>query len=141
MHKLSFILLTLAATTMANAQTLKEWDDVSITSMNREKAHTVSIPLQSENAVDENSIENSPYYMSLNGVWKFRWVSDPSKRPTGFEKTTYNDASWDNIDVPSTWQVYGLRHNKSWDKPLYCNVAYPFSFDKSTFSVMADRPG
>lgn len=141
MHKLSFILLTLTATTMANAQTLKEWDDVSITSLNREKAHTISIPLQSENAVDENSVENSPYYMSLNGVWKFRWVADPSKRPAGFEKPTYNDASWDNIDVPATWQVYGLRHNKSWDKPLYCNVAYPFSFDKSTFSVMADRPG
>jgi len=140
MKKLSFIIVALAATTMANAQTLKEWDDVSVTNLNREKAHTISIPLQSEGAVNENSIENSPYYLSLNGVWKFKWVSDPAKRPTGFEKTTYSDAAWDDIEVPSTWQVYGLRNNKSWDKPLYCNVSYPFSFDKSTFSVMADRP-
>lgn len=125
----------------ATAQTLKEWDDVTVTHLNREKAHTVAIPVASEEAVDANSIESSPYYLSLNGVWKFKWVADPAKRPTGFEKTTYSDAAWDKIDVPATWQVYGLRHNKSWDKPLYCNVAYPFSFNQTTFSVMADRPG
>lgn len=141
MNKIPFILSVFAASTLANAQTMKEWDDVSITHLKRENAHTISIPVKSEAAIDDNSIESSPYYQSLNGVWKFRWVSDPSKRPAGFEKPTYNDATWDNIDVPATWQVYGLRHNKSWDKPLYCNVAYPFSFDKNTFSVMADRPG
>ncbi len=124
----------------AYGQTMKEWDDVSITHLNREKAHALSVPLADEGAVDANSMESSPYYKSLNGVWKFRWVADPSKRPSGFEKSTYSDAAWDNIDVPATWQVYGVRHNKSWDKPLYCNVAYPFSFDKNTFSVMADRP-
>ena len=86
-------------------------------------------------------MEESPYYLSLNGVWKFRWVADPSKKPSGFEKPTYNVTNWDNIDVPATWQVYGVRHNKSWDKPLYCNVAYPFSYDSNTYSVMADRPG
>ncbi|MBQ0023380.1 MAG: DUF4981 domain-containing protein [Prevotellaceae bacterium] len=137
---LSALLAFVSAATL-QAQTLKEWDDVSITHLNREAAHTTQISLKDEAAVDANSIESSPYYQSLNGVWKFRWVADPSKRPTGFEKADYNDATWDNIDVPSTWQVYGLRNNKKWDKPLYCNVAYPFSFDKNTFSVMADRPG
>ncbi|MDE7096492.1 MAG: DUF4981 domain-containing protein, partial [Muribaculaceae bacterium] len=38
-------------------------------------------------------------------------------------------------------QVYGVRNNKKWDKPLYCNVAYPFSYDEKTYSVMANRPG
>lgn len=136
------VLATLAmSASLAPAQTMKEWDDIKTTSVNREKAHTIGISLANAQAVDANSMESSPYYQSLNGVWKFRWVSDPSKRPSGFEKTDYNDTAWDDIDVPATWQVYGVRHGKNWDKPLYCNVAYPFSFDKTTHSVMADRPG
>ncbi len=137
---LTIALTSLSALTVVQAQTMKEWDDVTITHVNREAAHTLSIPVADEAAVDANSMETSPYYQSLNGTWKFRWTSNPSSRPRGFEAATYDDSSWDDIDVPSTWQVYGIRHNKSWDKPLYCNVAYPFSFDKTTFSVMADRP-
>ena len=120
---------------------MNEWDDVSINSLNREPAHTLAIPFADEASVSANQIEQSPYYQSLNGVWKFRWVKDPSLRPKGFEQTSYNDAAWDNIDVPATWQVYGIRHGKSWDKPLYTNVNYPFSYNNSTYSVMADRPG
>lgn len=124
----------------AEAQTMTEWDDVSITNLNREQAHTIAIPMQSEDLASTTDLSASDYYRSLDGVWKFRWVADPSKVPTGFYKTEYPTATWDDIDVPSTWQVYGLRHNKNWDKPLYCNVAYPFSYDSNTYSVMADRP-
>ena len=139
--KLTLGALLLTTTLTLNAQTMNEWDDVSINSLNREPAHTLAIPFADEASVSVNQIEQSPYYQSLNGVWKFRWVKDPSLRPKGFEQTSYNDAAWDNIDVPATWQVYGIRHGKSWDKPLYTNVNYPFSYNNSTYSVMADRPG
>ena len=139
-HLLFLGALVLCAGTV-NAQTMKEWDDVGINSVNREKAHTLSIPFANEGAVGENKMEQSPYYQSLNGVWKFRWVKEPNLRPKGFEAVGFNDAAWDNIDVPATWQVYGVRHNKSWDKPLYTNVNYPFSYDGNSYSVMADRPG
>lgn len=139
--KLTLGALLLTTTLTLNAQTMNEWDDVSINSLNREPAHTLAIPFADEASVSANQIEQSPYYQSLNGVWKFRWVKDPSLRPKGFEQTSYNDAAWDNIDVPATWQVYGIRHGKSWDKPLYTNVNYPFSYNNSTYSVMADRPG
>ena len=125
----------------SSAQTYKEWDDVSVTHLNRERAHTLGIPLADASAVSDNSIEQSPYYKSLNGVWKFRWVADPGKTPAGFEAPDYSVDSWDDIDVPSAWQVYGVRNDKQWDKPLYCNVAYPFSYDEKTYSVMANRPG
>lgn len=117
-------------------QTMNEWDDVSITHLNRERAHTLGIPLSDPTS----TIEESPYYQSLNGTWKFKWAADPTKRPSGFETPEYNTSAWDDIEVPATWQVYGLRNNKSWDKPLYCNVAYPFSYNSSTWSVMASRP-
>lgn len=72
------------ASVTANAQTYKEWDDVSVTHLNREKAHTLGIPLADFTAVGENSMEKSPYYKSLNGVWKFKWVADPSKKSNWF---------------------------------------------------------
>lgn len=126
---------------IANAQTYKEWDDVSVTHLNRERAHTTGIPLSDAVADDFGSIEQSPFYKSLNGVWKFKWEADPEKKPSGFEAPEYSADGWDDIDVPSSWQVYGIRNDKQWDKPLYCNVAYPFSYDENTYSIMADRPG
>ena len=124
-----------------NAQTGKEWDDTSITSVNREAAHTIAIPMASEADVAKNDMTASPYYMSLDGTWKFYWVSNPGKVQAAMCAQDYNDAAWSDIDVPSSWQVYGIHNGKNWDKPLYCNVAYPFSYDKNTYSVMADRPG
>ncbi len=126
---------------IADAQTGKEWDDPTVTSVNREGAHTVAIPLSNEADVAKNDMAVSPYYMSLDGTWKFYWVSNPNKVQAAMCGKDYNDAAWSDIDVPSSWQVYGLHHGKNWDKPLYCNVAYPFSFDESTYSVMKDRPG
>ena len=123
------------------AQTGKEWDDPTITSVNRETAHTLAIPMASESDVSENAPSASPYYKSLDGTWKFYWVNTPSKASAAMCAKDYDDTAWTDIDVPSSWQVWGLRHGKQWDKPLYCNVAYPFSFNESTYSVMADRPG
>ncbi|MDE6511460.1 MAG: hypothetical protein K2L00_05155, partial [Muribaculaceae bacterium] len=110
----------------ATSQTYQEWDDVGVTHLNRERAHTLGIPLADASAVSDSGIEQSPYYKSLNGVWKFKWVADPGKNPAGFEAPEYSVDGWDDIDVPSAWQVYGVRNDKQWDKPLYCNVAYPF---------------
>ena len=130
-----------ALLTAASAQTGTEWDNPSITSVNRETAHTLALPMGNENDVAKNDMSLSPYYQSLDGKWKFYWVGSPSKATAAMCATDYNDAAWTDIDVPSSWQVWGLNHNKSWDKPLYCNVAYPFSFNETTYSIMADRPG
>lgn len=115
------------------------WDNVAITNINREKAHTIAIPFATENDLLTKRMEESSYYQSLNGTWKFRWAKDPSGKPADFYKTSFDVSGWDDIDVPSVWQMYGLRHGKSWDKPLYVNVQYPFTYT-ADFSVMADRP-
>ncbi len=122
------------------AQTGKEWDDVTVTQVNREVAHTLSIPYGSESDIENNLMEASPYFLSLNGVWKFKWVPDPSQKPIDFYVPSYDVSGWDDIEVPSVWQMYGIRHNKPWDKPLYVNTGYPFTYDPVTYSVMSDRP-
>lgn len=122
------------------AQTGKEWDDVTITQINKETAHTLSIPYGSEEDVQNYVMEESPFFLSLNGTWKFKWVPDPSQKPADFYNPSYDVSGWDDIEVPSVWQVYGVRHNKNWDKPLYVNTGYPFTYNATTYSVMADRP-
>lgn len=115
------------------------WDNVLITQVNKEEANTIAIPFASENDVINKSIEESPYYLSLNGTWKFHWAKDPDAKPADFYKPDYSVAGWDNIEVPSVWQIYGIRNGKNWDKPLYVNTRYPFRYDEN-YSVMADRP-
>ena len=142
MRRFSFSLAALLLTGAACAQmTGKEWDDPLKTSVNREKAHTVSIPMGSEANAANTDMSVSPYHQSLDGKWKFNWVKQPSSAKDAWCAKDFNDASWTDIDVPSSWQVWGLHNNKSWDKPLYCNTQYPFEYDRTTFSVMAERPG
>ena len=144
MKQLIINIIALMTVGQAFAQTTitgNEWDNPLTTSVNRETAHTLAIPVATAADVAVNDMKQSPYYQSLDGVWKFQWVGLPTNAKTEWCAKEYNDASWTDIDVPSSWQVWGLRHNKSWDKPLYCNTGYPFSYNESTYSVMAERPG
>lgn len=118
----------LLATAAATAQTHEqpEWNDLNISGVNKETACQTAIPFADEGQALRLSIEESPYYQTLNGTWKFHWVADPEKRPKDFFKPDYDVSDWDNIKVPATWQIEAVRHNKPWDKPLYCNTIYPF---------------
>ena len=119
--------LAFAATAGLQAQNFTEWNDPSVFQLNRESAHSLELP---QTATDYQTIEQSPYYMSLNGTWQFQWQSNPDAKPQ----------EWTDIIVPCPWQIYGWRNGKQWDKPLYSNFTYPFKFDRATWSVMADRP-
>jgi beta-galactosidase len=74
----------------------------------------------------------SPYFHSLNGSWKFKWSLSPADRPTDFYKPDFDNSSWDNISVPSNWQMHG------YGVPLYTNITYPFKKDPPR--VMGDPP-
>jgi beta-galactosidase len=96
-----------------NPDQAEEWNNLSITQVNRENARTITIP-------------SGPYYLSLNGTWKFNWVADPNNRPREFYQTGYNVSAWEDIHVPAVWQMEGVRKGKAWDPPLYVNTRYPF---------------
>ena len=76
---------------------MKEWDDVSITGLNRERAHSLEIPVSSaEDALaaytQADAWESSPYCMSLDGTWKFQWVGRPEQASNTFFQDSF-DAS------------------------------------------------
>ncbi|WP_034062092.1 glycoside hydrolase family 2 TIM barrel-domain containing protein [Lacinutrix jangbogonensis] len=63
----------------------------------------------------------SKYHKSLNGIWKFNWVRNPKDRPTSFMNPEFNTSKWDDIKVPSNWEVEG------YGVPIYSNHQYEFS--------------
>ena len=64
--------------------------------------------------------DNSIFYKSLNGKWKFHFTKKPSDRPKDFYKEDFSTVAWPTIDVPSNWQLQG------YDFPNYTNIKYPF---------------
>ena len=123
---LSALMLVPAAAT-AQTSARPEWNDELVSGVNKETAYQIAIPTVSEQGKINQTIEESPYYKTLNGTWKFHWVADPEERPKDFYLPDYDVSDWDDIKVPATWQIEAVRHNKPWDKPLYCNVIYPFT--------------
>lgn len=111
------------------------YQDISVTSINREDAVAISIPQQNESDQLTKSVEESVFYQSLNGTWKFNWSKDPNTKPDNFYDKSVDVTGWYDIEVPSVWQVYGLRNNKDWDKPLYSNFTYPFTYNSETFKI------
>ena len=60
---------------------------------------------------------------SLNGTWKFSFVADSKDAPLEFWKEGYDVSAWDNINVPSCWEMHGYGY------PIYRNTMYPFPYN------------
>lgn len=98
----------------------RDWENEQVLGINKEPAHSVYIPYASINQALADYADASPYYQSLNGTWKFNWVKSPDMRPVDFYKPDFNVNYWDNIEVPSNWQM------KGYGIPIYTNITYPF---------------
>ncbi|MFN8348080.1 MAG: glycoside hydrolase family 2 TIM barrel-domain containing protein [Spirosomataceae bacterium] len=125
MRKLSVFLSLLIPCTVF-AQDLPDWENPAVINRNTERPHTTLIPYSDEASALKFDRAASPYFKSLNGNWKFKWVSHPSKVPGDFFQLNANTSSWDNLPVPSNWQVVGAREGRSYDRPVFTNIKHPF---------------
>jgi beta-galactosidase len=100
-----------------------DWEDQSVFGRNREAPHCTYIPYTDVESALENNTNKSPFYKSLNGVWKFNWVRKPSERPEGFFKEEYVVNHWADINVPGNWELQG------YGVPIYTDTDYPFPAD------------
>ena len=97
-----------------------DWENQNIIGQNKEPAHCTLIDFPDIKSAIKGDRKSSPYYKSLNGKWKFHWVSKPADCPKDFYQTDYDVSWWDEIDVPGNWQTQG------YGIPIYLNVPYPF---------------
>ncbi|MDR1437014.1 MAG: hypothetical protein LBI65_02730, partial [Candidatus Symbiothrix sp.] len=63
----------------------EEWQDVSITHVNRIPMRASAFAFENQALAESRKKEQSAYFQSLNGIWKFKWVENPSLRPIGFQ--------------------------------------------------------
>ncbi|EGK00228.1 glycoside hydrolase family 2 TIM barrel-domain containing protein [Dysgonomonas gadei] len=104
-----------------------EWENELIFAVNKEKGHSTYIVYPNTTSLKADKYYETPwleptseYYQSLDGLWKFNWVKQPSDRPINFYKTSYDVSSWKEIQVPSCWESLG------YGTILYTNYTYPF---------------
>jgi len=121
MRGLLFLFFCLPASGLAAQQ--NDWENEQVFGINKEPAHATYLPYASTAQAVADVAEDSPYYMSLNGTWKFNWVRHPDLRPVGFFEPGFDLTYWDDLPVPSNWQLHG------YGKPIYSNVTYPFAKD------------
>ena len=100
-----------------------DWENPQVIGRNKEPAHCTLLPYGSVEEARKGSREASPFCLSLNGSWRFRWVPRPAERPMGFHRPGHDVSGWDEIEVPSCWELRG------YGTPIYTNVRYPFHRD------------
>ncbi len=146
MRKLAlFLAVSLSAlilfSTSSAQQTLPEWEDPRVFAVNREPAHATFVPYADEASARRGAlafvpgaarVEASPFVRSLNGMWKFHWVKEPSKRPADFYKPEFDVSAWKEIRVPANWEFEG------YGTPIFLNILYPFK--REAPSVMGEPP-
>lgn len=89
----------------------KYWENPEILHINCESPRAYFIPYSCKEKAEEGNRNNSEYFLSLCGKWKFRFYESVNKIKEEFYREKFKAGKWDEIDVPSNWQLY------EYDKP------------------------
>lgn len=100
-----------------------EWQSPDSLAYNKEQPRAWFFSFQDKESARKVLPENSHYYRSLDGEWRFHWVGNPWERPVDFYKPAYDVSSWDKVSVPMNWNVYGIQKDGSlkYGHPIYTN--------------------
>lgn len=101
------------------------WEDPSVIGENKEPGHILSIPYDRERECLSGTA--SPYRISLNGTWKFKWIQGADTPfPEGYEQPDFpGESTFADIQVPGVWQLDG------YGKPIYLSSSYPAAISVS----------
>ena len=61
--------------------------------------------------------------VDLDGTWRFRLAPGLGDLTADFHEPGFADSTWDELPVPSLWQLHG------YGTPAYLNINYPFPID------------
>ena len=100
-----------------------EWQSPDSVAVNKQQPHAWFFSFRNVEEARKVLPENSSYWKSLDGLWKFHWAPNPDKRPKDFYRTDYDVSQWDDIMVPMNWNLAGLQKdgNNKYGDPLYSN--------------------
>jgi beta-galactosidase len=96
-----------------------DWENQLVVGRNKMPARATAYSYSTEAAALKGD-RNQSNMLLLNGTWKFRFEADSKNRPLDFYQSEAKVSGWDNIDVPSCWEM------KGYGTPIYTNATYPF---------------
>jgi beta-galactosidase len=135
-HLIYILILGLAVLNIQNfaqEKPVNDWENPRLLHINKEEPYATSIPFPDLESAVSKKREESPYYYSLNGKWKFHLSIKPDDRPKDFYKNNFDISGWDEIPVPSNWELLG------YDYPIYVNINYEFTKNPNPPYVPHDR--
>ncbi|MBB6635093.1 glycoside hydrolase family 2 TIM barrel-domain containing protein [Cohnella thailandensis] len=100
-----------------------DWANPDVLERNTEPPRADLIPYGGTDDAMAGERERSPYFMLLNGDWRFLYAESPAGVPAESERADYEDEGWDTLPVPSNWQMHG------YGTPHYSSCPYPFPID------------
>ena len=100
-----------------------EWQSPDSVAVNKLQPHAWFFSFRNVDEARKVLPENSSYWKSLDGMWKFHWAPNPDERPKDFFRTDYDVSKWDDIKVPMNWNMAGLQRDgkNKYGDPLYSN--------------------
>ena len=100
-----------------------EWQSPDSVAVNKLQPHAWFFSFRNIDEARKVLPENSSYWKSLDGMWKFHWAPNPDERPKEFFRTDYDVSKWDDIKVPMNWNMAGLQRDgkNKYGDPLYSN--------------------
>ncbi len=101
-------------------RTVKKWEDLNLTTENALKTTATLLHYSDLNNATTFNKENTRSYEKLDGTWKFILLESPEFLPESFSATNFDRSKWDNIEVPSCWQLQG------YDEMSYTDLYYRF---------------
>ncbi|MBC2602151.1 glycoside hydrolase family 2 TIM barrel-domain containing protein [Puniceicoccus vermicola] len=98
----------------------KTFEQPELTGMNRVPMRATQYSYPDVESALVGDRKTSPWWVSLDGTWRFLYRENPSELPEGIDSADGSGEDWADMPVPSLWPMQGYSF------PHYTNVKMPF---------------
>ena len=124
------VAMSLSASAAPKTQPAKPyWLDPSVNRVGTEAPRASFFAFESKELAQQADKTKSQRYLSMEGQWRFKFVTNHQDAPVGFYAEKYDDASWEMFPVPGLFELNG--HGDR----IYKNVGYAWA------TQFANKPG
>lgn len=115
------VLLILSLDDTEKETSVPYWKDIDSVAINREDPRASFVSYDEVSKALTYDFTNSPYYINLNGQWKFFYRDYPSQIPDDITDKEIDLTNWTDITVPGAWETQG------YGIAMYTNIPYDFN--------------
>ena len=115
------LLSSLALQAQKGDKSAPYWLDPEVNRVNCEAPRAAFFAYENTDLAQKGIKKDSKRFMSLEGDWRFNFVTNHNEAPKGFEATNFDDSKWVNFPVPGLFEINGYGDR------IYKNVGYAWN--------------